>query len=139
MKKKVIKINTEKTFTSLNSYIEEFLSETNEDGIIHIFTKHTTCSIRILENELLLLADINNYLSSQFPQEYIYLHDQIGLRQVPNNERVNGYSHLRQLFLGTSETVPISKGQLEIGKWQTIFLIELDPKREREIVLTLLT
>lgn len=139
MKKKVIRINTEKTFTSLNSYIEEFLSETNEDGILHIFTKHTTCSIRILEDELLLLADINNYLCSQFPKEFFYLHDQIGLRLVPKNERVNGYSHLRQLFLGTSEIVPISKGNLDLGKWQTIFLIELDPEREREIVLTLIT
>ena len=139
MKKKIIRINTEKTFTSLNSYVKEFLTETNEDGILHIFTKHTTCSIRILEDELLLLADINNYLCSQFPENFDYLHDQIGLRQVPSNERVNGYSHLRQLFLGTSEMVPVSKGRLDLGEWQTIFLIELDPEREREIVFTLIT
>ena len=136
MIRKIIKINTEKQFTSLNELIENFIKEFNGEGFIHIFTRHTTCAIKVIENELLLLADINNFLEHTFPKSKQYLHDKIEIRQVPTNERINGFSHLRQLFFNVSETIPVSNGKLLLGNWQTIFLIEFDPIREREIVLT---
>jgi len=135
MKIKSIIIKTEKQFSSLNSLINDFVKDENGNGLVNVFTRHTTCAIKILENELLLLADINNYLDETFPKNKNYMHDKIEIREVPSNERINGFSHMRQVFFSTSETIPVVDGILQLGKWQTVFLVEFDPIREREILL----
>lgn len=129
-------IHTEKEFTSLNSVLQDFVKGREGEGLVHIFVKHSTCGIKIIENELLLLADINNYLEEIAPKGKMYLHDQIGIRDVPIDERVNGFSHIRQLHFPTSELIPVKDGNILFGKWQTVFLVELDPIRDRDIVLT---
>lgn len=136
MNRKTVIIKTEKQFTRLNELIEDFLKGKKGDGVVNVFTKHTTCAIKIIEGEILLLADINNFLDKLIPKENDYMHDKIEIREVPINERINAYSHLRQLLLPTSETIPVSDGKLLLGKWQSVFLVELDPIREREVVFT---
>lgn len=136
MIRKVITINTEKQFTKLNDIIANFVKEEKGIGMVNVFTSHTTCAIKIIEGEILLLADINNYLDETFPKDKKYMHDRIEIRDVPINERVNGYSHLRQMFFTTSENIPVNDGKLMLGKWQVVFLVEFDPVREREIILT---
>jgi len=136
MKRKTFVIKTEKQFHDLNHLINEFIKDEKGLGMVNIFTKHTTCAIKIIENELLLLADINEYLDETFPKEKKYMHDRIEIRDVPLNERINGVSHLRQLNFTTSETLPVSDGKMDLGKWQTVFLIEFDPIREREVLIT---
>lgn len=136
MNRKSIVINTEKQFTNLNEIAAEFVKNKTGHGMLNIFVQHTTCAIKILENELLLLADINNYLEKQFNNGHAYMHDKIEIRDVPIDERVNGHSHMKQLSFPTSENIPVSDGKLLLGKWQTIFLIEFDPIRDRNIILT---
>lgn len=136
MIRKVITINTEKQFIPLNDIIANFVKDEKGIGMVNIFTLHTTCAIKIIENELLLLADINNYLDETFPKDKKYMHDRIEIREVPSNERINGFSHMRQMFFSTSENVPVQDGKLMLGKWQTVFLIEFDPVRDREVILT---
>jgi secondary thiamine-phosphate synthase enzyme len=137
--RKTVKVVTEKQFIPLNKIVEEFVRNKKGEGLVHIFARHTTCAIRILENEILLLADINNYLSKVAPEHGGYMHDKIEIRDVPITERVNAYSHLRQLHFQASELIPVSDGTLILGKWQTIFLVELDPIREREIIMSYLS
>ena len=61
----------------------------------------------------------------------------ISLRSdVPNDERINGHSHIRYLFFNSSETIPINEGRIVLGEWKKIFAVELDPIRSREIVCT---
>jgi len=134
--RKSFKIYTEKGFTSLNDILLDFVKGRTGDGLIHIFTRHTTCGIKIIENEILLLADIGNHFESIAPNNLKYLHDNIGIRDVPSTERINGVSHIRQLHITTSEMIPTSDDKLLLGEWQTVFLIELDPSRNREIILT---
>ncbi|MFI3177560.1 MAG: secondary thiamine-phosphate synthase enzyme YjbQ [Eubacteriales bacterium] len=136
MDRKQITIATEKQFTNLNDMITDFVKEQKGDGLVHIFVAHTTCGIKILEGELLLLGDISVFLDDMFPQDKKYMHDRIEIRDVPLDERVNGFSHMRQLFFSSDATVPVRDGKMMLGKWQTVFLVELDPFREREIVLT---
>lgn len=129
---------TEKQFTCLTQDVTDFLKGETGSGHLNVYTKHTTCAIKILENELLLLADINNYLDTTFPKDGNYMHDRIEIRDVPLDERINAYSHLRQLGLTTSETIPVIDGKPQLGKWQTLFLIELDPIRDRDVVFSFL-
>ena len=145
--KKIIKIKTDKLFTILTDKVAKFAKEWGESGIVNVYTKHTTTSLRILENEILHHADIrfwlDKYLPKEKPENRRYLHDIISLRNdVPLDERINGYSHMRTLFFNTSETIPIDNGELMLGKWQDIHFIELDsgdqvyPLQERTIVCT---
>ncbi|ROS01851.1 secondary thiamine-phosphate synthase enzyme [Sinobacterium caligoides] len=129
-------IKTEKQFTDLNDIAKDFVKGKSGQGMLNVFVRHTTCAIKILENEILLLADINNYLDKQFNNNHNYMHDKIEIRDVPIEERINGHSHMKQLSFPTSEQIPVEDGELLLGTWQTIFLIEFDPIRDREIVLS---
>ena len=131
-----IVINTEKQFTPLNDYIHEFIKDKKGNGMVNVFVAHTTCAVKVLEGELLLLADINNYLDKCFPKEGNYMHDKIEIRDVPLNERVNGFAHLRQLFFSSDVTIPVEDGKMMLGQWQTVYLVEFDPIRDRNVVIT---
>ena len=48
-----------------------------------------------------------------------------------DDESPNGHSHCMQLMLGASESVPVQDGELQLGTWQRIFLVELDGPRPR--------
>lgn len=136
MERKMIKINTQKQFTPLNDIIEEFIKNKKGSGMVNVFVAHTTCAIKVMEGEILLLSDVNSYLNETFPVDNRYRHDIIEIRDVPINERVNGYSHMRQLFFGTDVNIPVEDGKMLLGKWQTVFLIEFDPIRERNVYIT---
>ena len=136
MERKKIIINTEKQFTPLNDVIEKFLTGKKGLGMLNVFVAHTTCAIKVMEGEILLLSDVNTYLNKTFPEKNDYRHDIIEIRDVPRNERVNGHSHMRQLFFDSDVTLPVEDGKLVLGKWQKVFLIEFDPIRERDVYLT---
>lgn len=132
-------IFTEKQFSDLTKRARDFARRHGKEAsMLNVFTAHTTCAIKVLENELLLLADIHMHLEREFSKEKTYMHDIISIRDVPPSERVNGHAHLKQLFLPTSESIPVVDGELLLGVWQSIFLIELDPARERRVIMTLL-
>jgi secondary thiamine-phosphate synthase enzyme len=52
---------------------------------------------------------------------------------MTEDECPNGHAHCQHLLLGTSETIPIVDSELLLGRWQRIFLIELDRPRERQV------
>ncbi len=129
-------IRTEKQFIRLNDKLNSFLKGKTGLGMVNVFVAHTTCAIKILEGEILLLGDINNCLNQMFPKDKNYLHDIIEIRDVPLNERVNGVSHMRQLFFDVSADIPVKDGEMMLGKWQGVYLVEFDPIRERKIIVT---
>lgn len=136
MHQKFIKIYTEKQFNKLTDIVNDFLSDVGGTGIVNIFVQHTTCAIKVLEGEVLLLSDISSFLSEFFPKKNSYRHDIIEVRDVPVNERVNGFSHMRQLFFSSNVSIPVQDGAMMLGKWQDVYLIEFDPIRNRNIVIT---
>lgn len=147
MNKKILKINTDKLFTNITKEVLAFCNEAGaQSGLINVFSKHTTCCVKILEDELLHKADVRFFLDKIAPkwkepegdQKNIkYLHDLISLRDdCPPDEPINGHSHIRSLFFNSSETIPLIDGKLMLGEWQSIFIVELDPCRDREILLT---
>ena len=99
-----------------------------DNGIVNIFTKHSTSSIRVNENEKGLLLDFEKVLKDIVKEKDNYKHDFI------DN---NAASHIRAFLLGSSETIPIVDGRLDLGTWQSIFFIELDgPRTNRTVDLT---
>ena len=137
-----LKISTEKEFTDITDKIQGILSDIEiDDGVVILHTLHTTCGLKIMENEILSLFDIDRFLEDVASGDSVYAHDSIHLRQVPLDERINGVSHVRMLFFQTSIVVPFSNKQLTLGEWQRILLVEMDsvmPVRERSIVISIL-
>ena len=113
--------------------IVAILNETSKenkisDGIVNIFTKHSTSAIRVNENEKGLLLDFEKALKDIVKEKDNYKHDFI------DN---NAASHIRAFLLGSSETIPIVDGRLDLGTWQSIFFVELDgPRTNRTVDLT---
>lgn len=137
MENRVIKsFRTDKQFTNLNEACSAFVAGRTGSGMLNVFVKHATCGVKIIEDELLLLADINEHMDKLAPKDQNYLHDIIAIRDVPITERINGYSHIRQLYFSSSINIPVEDGKILLGKWQTIFLVELDPIRDREVVFS---
>lgn len=145
--KKILKFSkTDKMFTNITEQISDIAKDWGKSGIVNVFSKHTTCCIFLLEDELLHKVDVRFFLDKLAPrwkdpeggQKNIkYLHDLISLRDdVPEDERINGHSHIRSLFFNSSETIPVAQGELMLGQWKSIFLVELDTGRDREIVCT---
>jgi len=109
------------------------------NGFAIVFTRHTTAAIRINENEPMLLRDMEEFLRKVAPAHVYYNHDDFSRRtaNISDGEQPNGHSHCQQLLLGASEAIPIVDGQLLLGRWQRLFLVELDRGREREVVVQL--
>lgn len=110
------------------------------DGMVSIYSKHTTAAIKINENEPLLLSDMENFLKRIAPVDHYYAHNDFSIRTVNMNddECPNGHAHCGHLLLGTSETIPIIDGELQLGRYQSVFMIELDHPREREVLISVI-
>lgn len=120
-------ITTEKEFTDITDKIQEIISNGPIDnGKVMIESLHTTCGIKIMEDEPLSFSDVDEYLEKRAPIHGRYAHDKIHLRDVPLDERVNGYSHVRMLSFQTELTRTFQNKKITLGKWQSIILAEMD-------------
>jgi secondary thiamine-phosphate synthase enzyme len=109
-------------------------------GILTVQTLHTTTAIVVNEHEPLLLADFQGLLENAAPGEAPYRHDDMTVRTVnlTPEERSNGHAHCRALLLPPSVSLTVVGGRLLLGRWQRVFLVELDGPRERELSALLL-
>jgi secondary thiamine-phosphate synthase enzyme len=115
----------------LQSWIEQ---ENIQQGQGVFLGQHTTTALVINEHEERLWQDIQTFLEKLVPTDFPYLHNDLHLRTVPEDEPINAHSHLMALLLGTSLTLPIHQGRLALGVYQSILMVELDGPRSRSIV-----
>ena len=110
------------------------------NGMALVYSKHTTAAIKIQENEPLLLQDMTRLLERIAPRDGEYGHNDFGVRTVhmEEDECPNGHSHCQHITLGTSETIPILDGALAMGRWQRIFMVELDDQKSLRQVLVMI-
>lgn len=124
-----LKINTNKNFEiiDITSQINNLIDI--EEGIISIFSRHSTSAIVVNENESGLLKDLEFTLDNLIQDKFSYRHD-----RIDNNAR----SHLKSFLLSSGESIPIKNGKLDLGTWQSVFFIELDgPRASRTVTLTM--
>ncbi len=93
------------------------------DGVIHLWSLHTTCAITVNEGaDPDVQRDIVVNLRRIFPRDGDYRHAE-----------GNSDAHLKTLATGPGQTLLIEDGQLVLGTWQKVFLAEWDGPRERTI------
>lgn len=125
-------------FVDITEQVEQSVKASGvQAGVVVVFSKHTTAAIRVNENEPLLLRDLEEYLERLAPREGDYRHNDFTIRTVNMNEDEcpNGHAHCQHLMLGTSESIPIIGGRMQLGRWQSVFMIELDHPRQREVLV----
>jgi len=132
------RITTERApqFIDITDEVQRLVAESGvNDGTATVFCRHTTAAIRINENEPLLLSDMEEFLKRVAPRELYYRHNDFSIRteNMTEDECPNAHAHCQHLMLGASETIPIVDGRLTLGRWQRVFLVELDRPREREV------
>ena len=101
-------------------------------GLLHIFIKHTSASLTINEDaDPTVRMDFESYFNESVPENApYYRHTLEGSDDMP--------SHLKSAILGSSVSIPISDGKLNLGTWQGIYLCEhRDRGGSRRIVLTI--
>ena len=136
-----VESSKELEFIDITQRVQECVAKTKvRHGFAVVYSKHTTAAVKINENEPLLLQDMEQFLERVAPRNGKYRHNDFTIRTVNMNEDEcpNGHAHCQQLLLGTSETIPIVEGIMQFGRWQSIFLIELDHPRQREVVVQVL-
>ena len=109
-------------------------------GFVNVQTLHTTTAVVVNEHEPLLLADFTALLDRMAPHDTRYRHDDMDARTVnlAPGERPNGYAHCRALLLGSSALLNLAGGRLQLGRWQRVFLVEMDGPRPREVSVLVL-
>ncbi len=106
-----------------------------KEGIVHLFSMHTTCTVFINEFQTALLSDIKKFLEGVVARDAEWLHND---PQHSDCDRMNADSHLRAMLLGHSLTLQVSGGEVVLGQWQRILMAELDGPRSRTLRLAVM-
>lgn len=91
---------------------------TVDRGILHLFIKHTSASLTINENaDPSVRTDLERHFAELVPENArYYTHDTEGPDDMP--------AHIKSSILGSSVSIPITRGRLNLGTWQGIYLCE---------------
>lgn len=147
-----IKIVTENrpSFHDLTGKVNEIISHSGiKDGIVVVFSQHTTCSVIIQEdsldrtenNTLYLFQDLLDVLERVIPKcerEGQYLHPGPKCIEYSTNvfgetvaEALNTDAHLRSALMGRSESIPLIAGELQLGEHGHVYFADFDGTRSR--------
>ena len=102
-----------------------------KQGLVNVFSQHTTFALYLNENESNLRRDVLEFLEKLAPQREGYHHDTI-------DPTANTFSHLRSILLSPVITLPIKDGKVVRGTWQSIIAAEFDGPRTRRLLVQVL-
>ena len=121
---------TGRGFVDLTSEVAKFLRDaTAREGQATLFVRHTSASLTIQENaDPSVLTDLTTALDRVAPENAGWTHDTEGPDDMP--------AHVKTMLTAVSLQIPILNGELALGTWQAIYLIEHRARpHRREIVL----
>jgi secondary thiamine-phosphate synthase enzyme len=113
--------------------VQSFISKQNmREGNVTVFVVGSTASISTVEYEPGLRKDIPQILDKLIPSKQRYIHNDTW----GDN---NGHAHIRSTLFGCSQTIPFLNGELLLGTWQQIILLDFDDRpRVRKIIMQLI-
>lgn len=128
---KVLRLSTNgKTLQNVTSQVRDVVAESGiQDGICHLFLRHTSASLVIQENaDPDVLRDLERFFAKLVPEGDHYIHRAEGSDDMP--------AHIRTALTHSSEHIPIARGRLLLGTWQGIYLWEHRQRpHQRELVV----
>lgn len=128
---------TQIEFVDITERIDEVIEKSGvREGQVLVFSPHTTMGVTVNHNEPLLRQDFMRILYKVAPVDDQYSHDLFELQQGKRSDgRSNGHSHCKALLVGPSVSLPVERGKLMLTDLQTVFAIEFDGGRKRDVVI----
>jgi secondary thiamine-phosphate synthase enzyme len=113
----------------LTRSLTELITKVNmRNGTVTLFVQGSTAGLTTIEYEPGVVSDLSEMFNRIAPEDVQYKHE------ARWNDG-NGHSHIRAALLGPSLVIPFVDGQLTLGTWQQIVLVDFDTRpRQREIV-----
>lgn len=133
-----VRTTAARAFVDVTDQVADVLRRSQvTQGWTSVFSKHTTAAVVLNENEPLLLQDMSAMLERLAAAGASYQHNDLSRRtgEMDPDECANGHAHCQHLLIGASENIPVGEGRLDLGRWQRIFLLELDRPRDRQLVV----
>ncbi len=131
IKQTYLSLNTKerRELINITDKASAFIKEIGGSGLLNIYIPHTTAGILINEDEEGLKRDLLGLFEKLVPESGKYYHN------IIDN---NADAHQLSVILKNSVCLPFSDGRLLLGTWQSIFFVELDGPRNRQLVMTAL-
>lgn len=123
-----------KGFHLINDEVLKALGNLTETGLLQIFILHTSAGLAINENaDPTVRHDLDRGFDELAPvDQAFYKHTVEGPDDMP--------AHIKSILVGSSVTIPVTKGKLQLGTWQGIYLCEFrENATPRKLVMTLLS
>jgi len=111
-------------FIPIEDRIQELAAQAGmQSGVAQVFVPHTTAGVTINENaDPDVVADMEQALDRVVPWKNNYAHAE-----------GNTAAHVKASLMGSSATVFIEQGRLQLGTWQAVYFCEFDRPRERQV------
>ena len=118
------------TMIDITSYVNEDIKSSNiKNGIVVVYSPHTTAGITINEN-----ADPDVVRDLIYGFEKAYPTADSNYRHFEGNS----HAHLKSSTVGASQTLVLNDGKLILGRWQDIYFCEFDGSRDRTFYVKIL-
>jgi secondary thiamine-phosphate synthase enzyme len=117
-------------FLDITADIRQFIARVGaRDGTAMLFLRHTSASLTIQENaDPDVLRDLVSALRHLAPRDFGWIHDSEGPDDMP--------AHVRAMLTGVSLQIPVLGGELQLGTWQGVYLVEHRARpHRRQVVL----
>jgi secondary thiamine-phosphate synthase enzyme len=110
---------------------ELFNGSAVKEGVLYLYSLHTTTALMINEWQDALVSDLKEFLQNIVDDRDYFRHND---PEHSDCVRSNATSHLRSAVLSRNVTVPIENGRLALGRWQSIIFADLDGPQKRWIL-----
>lgn len=107
----------------LTTQVERFAADAGGDGLLLVFVAHATAGVALMETGSGTERDLDELLERVFPRDdrYAHRHGTLG----------HGGDHLLPVFVASSLVLPVVGGQVRLGTWQSVVLV--DPNRDNDV------
>ena len=124
MRSETISVNTRgRRVSDLTDRVRAFARDAGGDGLVHVFAPHATAGLALMETGSGSEADLDELLTRLVPRDDRYAHR--------HGSEGHGGDHLFPVLVAPSLTVPVLDGQVALGTWQSVVLI--DPNRDNDV------
>ena len=124
MRSETISVNTRgRRVSDLTDRVRAFARDAGGDGLVHVFAPHATAGLALMETGSGSEADLDELLTRLVPRDDRYAHR--------HGSEGHGGDHLFPVLVALSLTVPVLDGEVALGTWQSVVLI--DPNRDNDV------
>ena len=126
-----LKTTEKQQLINITSQVKDAVMDSGiKNGLIGLYSQHTTAALMVSEFQNALLDDITGFLRKVVQDDLPYKHNS---PEFSDCDRKNAASHLRSMLFNNSVVLPVSDGELVLGQFQSVILAEMDGPRERSL------